>query len=225
MPKPIGCLILLGFLWIIAVFMPFISVLIHMYNDSPTRGKAIFWGVIILIIWFATIEIRKLYRLHKAVEDWTAIRKLVKIIDFKFANKRGWEDETTRWYYVITSDWQNNYKWMFHRWAKIYWKSEDDLMNDDFYIEEWITLDLTNRDITRQQLDQKILNLKSESQRVNLFKKQKLFMKIIKIQNKKHDLEPYHLHTHEWDFYIWDEYVLLVDPDDSNNYTFEKDKV
>ena len=45
------------------------------------------------------------------------------------------------------------------------------------------------------------------------------------MKKRKHDLDPYHLHTYEWDFYIWDEYVLLVDPDDSNNYIFEKDNV
>ena len=97
----------------------------------------------------------------------------MKVIDFKFANKNGWEDETTHWYYVITSDWENNYKWMFHRWAKIYWKSEEDLINDEFYREEWITLNLTNKDITRQQLDQKISSLEAEGEYANFFKKWK----------------------------------------------------
>ena len=61
--KPVGCLIALGFLWIAFMFLkPFISALIHMYNDSPTRGKAIFLGVILLIISFTTVKIIKLYQ-------------------------------------------------------------------------------------------------------------------------------------------------------------------
>ena len=92
-------------------------------------------------------------------------------------------------------------------------------------MKEWITLDLNNRDITRQQLDQKISELKSEKEGVNLLKTIKSVALIEKLENKKHDLEPYHLYTEEWNFYIWDEYVILIDPDDPSNYTSEKGNV
>lgn len=224
--KPVGCIIAFGIVWFfVMLFMPFIKVLSEMYQDMPTRWRAIFiWIPLIAVISFI-IKVRKIYRLDKAIEKWAAIRKTVKIIDFKYANKNGGENESTSWYFVIMSDWENKYKWKFHRWAKIYWKSEEELMNDDFYMKEWITLDLNNRDITRQQLDQKISELKSEKDGVNLLKTIKSVALIEKLENKKHDLEPYHLHTGEWNFYIWDEYVILIDPDDPSNYTSEKGNV
>ena len=64
-----------------------------------------------------------------------------------------------------------------------------------------------------------------ENNGVNLLKILKSAARIKKIEHKKNDLEPYHLHTYEWDFYIWDEYIILIDPDDSSNYTFENVKV
>lgn len=226
LPKPLGFIVALGvisiFIWVVSLFVkPFI----YMYRDTPIRGRVIFLWILIIPVISFIIEIIKDYRLNKAIEKWTAIRKTVKIIDFKYANKNGGENETTSWYYVIMSDWENKYKWKFHRWAKIYWKSEEELMNDDFYMKEWITLDLNNRDITRQQLDQRISELKSEKNGANLLKIIKSVVWTKKFENKKHDLEPYHLHTGEWDFYIWDEYVILMDPDDANNYTTEKGNV
>jgi len=226
LPKRLGLIITIGVIWIIIrlISIP-VKIWIPIYKDTPTRGRVIFVLIILIAVVSFIIKIRKFYRLDKAIEKWIAIRKTVKIIDFKFANKRGGEDETTNWYYVVMSDWENNYKWRFHRWAKIYWKSEEELMNDNFYIKEWITLDLNNRDTTRQQLDQKISELRSEKNGLNLLKTFKLLAWIKKIENKKHDLEPYHLHTGEWNFYIWDEFVILIDPDDSNNYTPENGNV
>lgn len=43
------------------------------------------------------------------------------------------------------------------------------------------------------------------------------------INLKKQNLEQYHLHTHEWDFYIWEKNTVLIDPADPDNYTIESD--
>lgn len=226
-PKPIGCLILIGFFWVvIMIFMPFVNIWIEMYKDSPTRGKITILGLILLAICNIVIKIKKAYRLEKVVESWSAIRKKVKVIDFQFArNGGGWDDDTSEWYYVVVFDWENDYDGMFHRWARIVWKPEDEIKKDKFYEENWITLDLKDKDKTRKQLDDKIAELKLELPKAKFIKDVKLKMKIWELENKKKDLEPYHLHTREWDFYIWDEYTILIDPDDPSNYTFETGSV
>ena len=222
-PKPIGCLLLVGFFWVIVMlFMPLVNGIISMYKDTPTRGKIIILGLILFPICSIAIQIKKAYHLEKVIESWSAIRKKVKIIDFQFAKDGGgWEDDTSEWYYVVVSDWQDDYDGMFHRWARIVWKKEEELKNDKFYEENWIILDLKNRDITRKQLDDKIEELKIKQSEASFFKEWKIRIQIWELKNKKNDLEPYHLHTREWDFYIWDEYTILIDPDDPSNYTFE----
>jgi hypothetical protein len=222
-PKPIGCIIALVGLWILSLLAwYFLSMWIMIYKDTPIRGKIIFLWIILIAICWIVFKILKLYRLNKAIESWSAIRKKAKIIDFQFAkNGGGWEDDTSEWYYVVVFDWENDYDGMFHRWARIVWKPEDEIKKDKFYEENWITLDLKDKDKTRKQLDDKISELKLELPKAKFIKDIKLKMKIWELENKKKDLEPYHLHTREWDFYIWDEYTILIDPDDPSNYTFE----
>ena len=207
-------------------FMPFINVWIEMYKDLPTRGKVVFLWIILILICRIAFKIRKLYRLNKAIESWSAIRKKAKIIDFQFAeNGGGWENDTSKWYYVVVFDWENDYDGMFHRWARIIWKLEEEIKKDKFYEESGIPLDLKNRDITKKQLDARIEELKLKQKEASFFEKWKIRIKIWELKNKKNDLEPYHLHTREWDFYIWDEYTILIDPEDPSNYTFESDNV
>ena len=227
LPKPIGCLIALIVLWILfLIWWFFLSMWIEMYKDAPFRWKIIFRIFILLAVCYIVLKIIRISHLHKAVESWTAIRKKAKVIDFSYGyNGWGGEDDTSNWYYVVVSDWIDDYDWMFHRWARIIWKLDEDLKKDEFYKENGITLDLNNRDITRKQLDQKISEIELQMSDVWFFKKWKLKVKIWELKNKKNDLEPYHLHTREWDFYIWDEYTILIDPDDPSNYTFERDWV
>ena len=197
-----------------------------MYKDLPTRGKVVFLWIILILICRIAFKIRKLYRLNKAIESWSAIRKKAKIIDFQFAeNGGGWENDTSKWYYVVVFDWENDYDGMFHRWARIIWKLEEEIKKDKFYEESGIPLDLKNRDITKKQLDARIEELKLKQKEASFFEKWKIRIKIWELKNKKNDLEPYHLHTREWDFYIWDEYTILIDPEDPSNYTFESDNV
>ena len=105
-PKPIGCLLLIGFFWVVAMlFMPLVNGIISMYKDTPTRGKIIILCLILFPICSIAIQIKKAYHLEKVVEGWLAIRKKVKVIDFQFArNGGGWEDDTSEWYYVVVSD-------------------------------------------------------------------------------------------------------------------------
>ncbi len=226
-PKPIGCIITLVGLWILfLVAWYFLSIWIMIYKDTPIRGRLAFRLVVLIIIWVTVVTIKRDIHLQNLIESWSAIRKKAKIIDFQFAeNGGGWEDDTSKWYYVVVFDWENDYDGMFHRWARIIWKLEEEIKKDKFYEESGITLDLINRDITKKQLDARIEELKLKQKEASFFEKWKIRIKIWELENKKNDLEPYHLHTREWDFYIWDEYTILIDPEDPSNYTFERDNV
>lgn len=166
LPKFVGCMILSFIIRLIFMFiMTFLVGWISMYKNSP-----VWWKILFLILWIVIlisiiIKIKRIVRLKNAIESWEVIRKWVKIINFK----KG-ESNDHSWYYVIFSDWEKEYKSSFHEWARIIWKSEESIKKDKFYDKNWITLDLENREVTREQLDKKIADLELQRENANFFK-------------------------------------------------------
>lgn len=203
---------------IILFLSPFIASLSDMYKKLPSWGRLIFLLIIFFVIWFIILKIKKRIRFFKNIECGSVWEKEVKIVDFEYS-----ESENDRWYCIILSDWEKIYKGFYCRWAKIIGKTDDELRNDEFYGKNWIDLDLLDRDIIKKQLDKKISDLESQKKNENMLKKLKLSSEIGELQKKKNDLEPYHLHSKKWDFYLGDTYKILVDPEDSDNYILESE--
>ena len=201
------------------IFIWLFSILSDIFNDTLTAW-IIIWVIILIILFFIIKRIIKSIRLDKAIKSGVIRRKRVKVIGFKWIKHDNGHIED---YYVIFSDWENIYQSIRHVLPRIIWKTDEDLKNDEFYKKKWIILDLNNRDITKHQLEQRISDLellKIEGDRINNSRSDS---EILEYKNKIKDLEPYHLHTNEWDFYIWDEDVVLIDPEDSSNYILESE--
>lgn len=168
-------LFVMGIIAIILMFLsPFIRGFINIFNDifwKSVLAWAILGILIILMIFFVLKKVRKTINLANAVEGGTALKKVVKIVDFEY-----FTSDDNSWYYIILSDWEKRYKSSYHKWAKIFGKDGEELKRNKF---KW----------------------------------------------KKQNLDQYHLHSKKWDFYIWDEYIILMDPDDLSNYTFESNKI
>lgn len=208
---------------IIMFFSPFVVGIIDAFNHI--FGDSILARVVIVTIWILVAflivrKFKKAIRLAKTVELGTAQRKEVKIIDFEYS-----KPQDDRWYYIILSDWEKKYKSFYHEWAKIIGKTDEELKNDKFYEEHWITLNLQDRYAIKKHLEERIFDLELQKKEVNGFEKLKLDSEIEELKYKKNDIEQYHLHTKELDFYIWDTYTVLIDPDDNDNYILEMDKL
>lgn len=166
-------LFVIGIISIILVFLsPFIRGFINIFNDI-FRNSILAWGIlwilIILMISLAVRKVRKIINLSNAVECWTVLKKMVKIIDFEY-----FTSDDNSWYYIIFSDWEKKYKSSYHKWAKIFNKKGKELKNYNF-------------------------------------------------KHKKQYLEQCHLHSQKWDFYIGDKDIVLIDPNDANNYILESE--
>lgn len=179
-------------------------------------------GIIILICLFFIIrKIRKRIRLDNAIKSGIVRRKQVKVIGFEWIKNDN--NQHCGDYYIVFSDWENKYNSITYTLPEIVWKTDECLKNDEFFIKKWIILDLQNREITKKQLEQKISELESQKTEENSSKNSSLDSEILEYKNKINDLEPYHLHTKDRDFYIWDSDIVLIDPEDQNNYILESE--
>ena len=203
------------------------------------EGKFSWWLVLMLIIpvilfifgvWGTVYALRHRYydkKLYEHIKNWTILEKKAIITKFKYFREMNIRHNIGKeWYVIIANIWEQTFKSdkisVLILWAE--WRDID----KKFYEEKGIPYSPSdpkfNADYKRREeyrikeIDAQLAWLSGEFESASWFRKNKIQKEINELVVKKALTSPKALPYKGKSYYIGDEIIVLVDPDNPKNY-------